>query len=140
MHFRTSTRLLGHGEEFHHPHGVGQRRQRFPLLFIHGADGGTGGISTRIGHAQGLQNRVGHAHQTEVPGNQIVDLAAFALHPLAGRFKVKVTGAQNDVREQLKELNHGLFPWHGHHGVKHVRGFGNAEVGRGFIDFDGGRI
>ncbi len=76
-----------------------------------------------------------------MPGDKVVDLTTFALHTLAGGFKIKIAGSQDDVGENFEKLNHGRVPRHGHHGVKHIAGFGCSKVRSRIVnlDFTGGR-
>ena len=75
-----------------------------------------------------------------MPSDEVVNLATFALHTLAGGFKIKIAGSQNDVRENFEKLNHGRVPRHGHHGVKYIAGLGYTEVRSRIVnlDFTGG--
>ncbi len=130
--------LVGHGEQLHHPHRVRKTLQLGFLLSIEGSHDFTTSSTAGIGHAEALQERVGQAHQAQVTRNEVVDLPALTLHAFAGGFKIKITGPQHDVGKHLEKLHHGLVPGHRHHGVKHIGGFRDTEVGRCFIHLDGG--
>ena len=70
--------------------------------------------------------------------NEVVDFTAFALHTFAGCLKIKIPRTKNDVRKEFEELDHGVLPRHGHHGVKGVGRRCHTEVGCCLIHFDFG--
>ena len=109
------------GQEFHHSHGVGQFLELFTLSCVNVAERRAALFAAGVWKTKRLQQRVRHAHESEMAGNEIVNLPAFALHAFACGLEIKISRAQNDVREEFKELNHGLLFWHGHHSMKGVR-------------------